>query len=330
MLLARDVARDVDPAALGVAHLTEDTSTGTGYSLDCEEGSVGIVFHCHAWLTLEIGILSGYLAVSGKFPDLAFRGVEFSFAVRDGDEVEVVEGALREPRREVGGDPRGDVTGDVTPDFIEGEGGSVRLGVADFPEGNEPGLDKGLEAVADAENQAVTPRKEVHHGVAHNGVSQHRCDEFSRSVRFVTCAETTWDEEDLCSANGRRERVKGFIDRFGGKVSENKDFGCATRIPDGAGGIVFGVGARKGGNDGEGFCLVSLAAGSSDQWTIGVAEGFQRAVGRFGLRPVNALKRRAPFFQQVAQREILRAYLNGFRRISPADLDGMLYGQRKL
>lgn len=98
VFLARNVLRDVGAAAFGVTHFTEDATIRAGDSFDRVEGAVRIVGDGHARFAGGIGVLGRDLAVSGQVLNLLRGGVELALSVGDGNEMEIVDGAVGEPR----------------------------------------------------------------------------------------------------------------------------------------------------------------------------------------------------------------------------------------
>ena len=82
-------------------------------------------------------------------------GDEAALAVADGDGVGVVQAALRQPRGQIGRDASAHQTALVTTDGVERQRGRIGRGVDDVAVGHQTELDQGLEAVADAQHQAV-------------------------------------------------------------------------------------------------------------------------------------------------------------------------------
>ena len=133
----------------------------------------------HGGSALEVGVLRGNLPGRGELLDVLFGGVEFSFAVRKGDIVEIADLGVSQPGGELGSDSGGGVAGDVAADVVVGECRCAGLGVTDFAVGNESGFDEGLKAIADAENEAVAVLEKVHHSVGHDGAPENGGDEFA-------------------------------------------------------------------------------------------------------------------------------------------------------
>jgi hypothetical protein len=71
------------------------------------------------------------------------------------------------------------------------------VGLTDFPVGDEAGFDEGLEAVADAEDEAVAVLEQVHDGIGHARAADDGGDEFGGAVGFVAGAEAAGEHEDL-------------------------------------------------------------------------------------------------------------------------------------
>lgn len=86
----------------------------------------------HAGISSRITILSGDLAAGGKLEDVLGGGVKLAFTMGDWDMVEVVDLAVGEPWREIGGHPGRDVAGDMTSDIVEGKGRGFRFRVPNF------------------------------------------------------------------------------------------------------------------------------------------------------------------------------------------------------
>ena len=182
MFFSWNVAADICSAALGMSHLAEDPAAGAGDPLDGEERSIGIMTNIHRGIAFQVAVLGGDLASGGQFLDLFRGGVEFPFPMRDRDTVQVIDAALGEPWGEVGGNAGGHIAGHVTSDVIEGQGGGASLWVANLSEGNEAGLDQGLEPIADAKDEAIPSRDKLHHGISHHGATQNGGNEFSRAI----------------------------------------------------------------------------------------------------------------------------------------------------
>ena len=169
MFGAGDVFGDAGSAALGVAHFAEDAAARAGDSFDGERALVGVGGLGHGGGAVELGVLGRDLAIGNQRVEGGFAGEETAFAMGDGDGVEVVDLALAEPRGVGVGDAGGDVDGDVARDGVVGEGHV-------FTE--EAGFDESLEAVANAEDEALARLVKVGNGVRDLRVAQNSGDEF--------------------------------------------------------------------------------------------------------------------------------------------------------
>ena len=156
VLLSVDVLGDVrgdDP--LAVAHLAEDPAVGGGDALDRHHRRVGVEVDVVGRAAFEIDVLGRDLAVFSHLTHQLGRRDKPAFAVGDRDRVVVADFGAVEPGRFVGGDPGLDHHRLVAADRVEGQGRGVALHVDDLAEGDEAQLYKCLEAVADAQHQAV-------------------------------------------------------------------------------------------------------------------------------------------------------------------------------
>ncbi len=82
-----------------MGHFPKDTTARRGDAFDGAERAVRVERVLHAWVALEITILSGDLAVDGKLSDDFRWGVEFAFAVGNGDGVDRSDLLIGKPRR---------------------------------------------------------------------------------------------------------------------------------------------------------------------------------------------------------------------------------------
>ena len=101
--------------------------------------------------------------------------------------------------------PGAGVARDVPADGVVDECRGVGAGFADFAIGHQAGFDEGLEAVADAEDEAVAVDEQVHDGVRHARAADDGCDKLGGAVRFVAGAESAGEHQDLRVADLLRE-----------------------------------------------------------------------------------------------------------------------------
>ena len=139
-----------------MCHFPEDAAAGRSDTLDGGEGAVGVEGVFHGRSAGGVAVLGRDLAVGGELGDGLGGGEEFTLAVGDGDGMDFADGHVGEPGGGVRYDPGLDVLGDVAGDVVVDEGGGFGIRIDDATVSSEAGFDEGLEAVADAEDEAVT------------------------------------------------------------------------------------------------------------------------------------------------------------------------------
>ena len=103
----------------------------------------------------------------------------------------------------VGGHPGAYQAGLVPADGVEGQGGAMLVGVDDLPVGHQAQLDEGLEAVADAQHQAVPVFQQVMDLILQLlRIAEEGGDELGRAVGLVAAGEAAGEEDDLGSGPG--------------------------------------------------------------------------------------------------------------------------------
>ena len=241
MLVAGDVLGDIGAGAFGVAHLAEDTSARAGDAFDGFERSVGIELDAIRGRTGGVTILEGDLAVLHEVGDDGSRRGEAAFAMRERDGVHLADVHAREPRRLDRGDAGMGVTRDVAGDAVveQRRGGSID--VTDLTIRDEAGLDERLEAVADAEREAVAVLEQLHDSVADDGRLDDGGDELAGTIRFVTGGEAAWDHEDLRAGDGVGKSFERFAEAGGVEITQHEDLGLGAGETERAGGVVFAI-----------------------------------------------------------------------------------------
>ncbi len=130
-------------------------TVGAGNALDAGDGAVGVHVEVHGGHARHVDVLCGDLATGAKLPqDLVVRH-KTALAMGDGHGVELVRVALGQPGRKVTADAGANQAALVAADLVEGQRGGLGRGVHDVAVGHEAQLDERLEAVADAEHQAI-------------------------------------------------------------------------------------------------------------------------------------------------------------------------------
>ena len=109
-------------------------------------------------------------------------------------------------------------------DGVEGEGGaaSVRDG-ADVAVGHQAQLDEGLEAVADAQHQAVPLAQQAAHRLGDGGGAEEGGDELGAAVRLVAAGEAAGQHDDLGGVDGLHQGLAAGGDGGGGEVADDQD-----------------------------------------------------------------------------------------------------------
>ena len=187
LLAAGDVDGDaVIDNTFGMAHLAEHAAVRAGDAFDGAGGTVGIPWHVGGGLAIKIAILEGDLAVGDERRNLFICRDKAAFAVRDWNGVNVAGLDVLKPRREIGGDNRVDGCRGVAADCVERQRrivvGKPRL---DLAVGDEAELVEGLEAVADADGEAITFLEELLDGFRDARIAERGGDELSGAVGLV-------------------------------------------------------------------------------------------------------------------------------------------------
>ena len=151
----------------------------------------------------KVGVLERDLAVFRQVVDHMLRGDKAALAVRNRDRVQVAHLAGGQPRALDRRDARGHIAALVAADEVEGQRRVVAGHlVADLAVGHKAELDERLEAVADAEHQAVALAEQFMDGVLDARAAQEGGDELARAVRLVAAREAARDNDHLRAADG--------------------------------------------------------------------------------------------------------------------------------
>ncbi len=220
-------------------------AVGARDSLDSHHGTVRVHRKVHARHTVFVHILRGDLAVGGKLREQVGARHEPAFAMRDRHGVHVAHLGLGEPGGEVRRDARAHKAALVAADLVERERGALVGHRHDVAVRHKTQLDEGLEAVADAEHEAIAVLEQIAHGLSDRGRAEERGDELRRTIRLVAARETAGDHDDLAAANLVDERLRRFGDGLRGEVvdDERRDL-RASALKRGSG-IVFAVVSRE-------------------------------------------------------------------------------------
>ena len=167
----------------------------------------------------------------------------------DGDGVHVAHLGLRQPRGEVRRHAGAHQTALVAADGVERQRRAFGGHRHDVAVRHQAKLDERLEAVADAEHQAVAVVQQVAHGLGHGRGAEERGDELGGAVRFVAAGEAARDHDDLALLDLLYQRVGRFGHGRRGEVVHDERAHVGARTLEGCGGIVFAVVAREHGDD---------------------------------------------------------------------------------
>ena len=115
----------------------------------------------------------------------------------DGNGVHVVDAALGEPRAQIGRHARAHQAALVTADGVESQRGAGLVHGADVSVGHQAELDERLEAVADAQHEAVAGLQQVTNGLGDLGRAEECGDELGRAVGLVSAREAARQHDDL-------------------------------------------------------------------------------------------------------------------------------------
>ncbi len=180
--------------------------------------------------------------------------------------------ALRAPSRAATGLPqrRGAVPdpGLVTTDDVVAEGGAGVIHVPDLAERHQAQLDEGLEAVADAQHEAVPVLEQVVGGVGHLRVAEEGSDELAGAVGLVAAGEAAGQEDDLALLGRRGEAGGGVGHVGGGLVVEHQDLGLQSCSLHGTGAVIFAVGAGEHGDKHPGMGHTYLGSGTGESRSL--------------------------------------------------------------
>ncbi len=156
--------------------------------------------------------------------------------------------ALGQPRREVARHAGADEAALVAADGVEGQRRSVGCGFHDVAVRHEAELDERLEAVADAQHEAVAGLQQLADRLGDLGRAEERGDELGGAVGLVAAGETARDHDDLALADAARELVGALGDGLGREVVDDQHRGVGAGAAERAGGVVLAVRAREDGD----------------------------------------------------------------------------------
>ena len=133
----------------------------------------------------------------------------------------------------------------MAADPVEGQCGAGLVHVHDLTEGDKAQFNEGLEAVADAQHQAVPVFEQVVDRVFDPRVAEEGGDELAGAIGFVAAGEAAGDGDDLGLVDQLLKGGNRFLDILGGEVFDHKGGGAAAGPFKGFGGVVLAVGAGE-------------------------------------------------------------------------------------
>ena len=194
---------------------------------------------------MRIHILRGDLTAFDKAAERIGIRDETAFAVADRDGVDVSHGGPAQPGGERRSDSGAYQTALMASDRVEGQGRIVLGHRHDMPERHQTELDQRLEAVADAEHQAVAIIEEVTDGISDFGGAEECGDEFRRAIGLVATRESSGQHHDLAVADGGSQCTGALRNRLRAQVVDDHRLHLGAGTSERTGRIIFAVGAGE-------------------------------------------------------------------------------------
>ena len=136
----------------------------------------------------------------------------------------------------------------MATDGVERQRGRIGRGVDDVAVGHQTELDQGLEAVADAQHQAVAGLEQVADCLGDLGSAEERRDELGGAIGLVAAREAAGDHDDLACTDAAGKLVGAFGDGLGREVVDHEGVGLGAGGAESAGAIVLAVVAGEHGD----------------------------------------------------------------------------------
>ena len=131
---------------------------------------------------------------------------------------------------------------------VEGQGRVVLLNLGNPAIGHQPQLDQRLEAVANAQHQAIPSFQQLGNRLGYSGIAEGSSDKLAGAIRLVAAGKAAGQHDDLSVLNRFHHRLDGFLNICGRQVLYDKHIGfsaCSFKRP---GGIHLAVCAGERGN----------------------------------------------------------------------------------
>ena len=128
--------------------------------------------------------------------------------------------------------------------------GSYCVDGADVAVGHQAQLDEGLEAVADAQHQAVALLQQLAHRLGDGGAAEEGGDELGAAVRLVAAGEAAGQHDDLAASEWPSRRASQLSATSAGvRLLMTRISGLGPGPRKGTGGVVLAVGAGEDRDD---------------------------------------------------------------------------------
>ena len=118
----------------------------------------------------------------------------------------------------------------MAADGVERERGALVVHGADVAVRHQAQLHERLEAVADAQHQAVAVEQQVAHGLGDLGGAEEGRDELRRTVGLVAAGEAAGQHDDLAVLDGLHQRLRALGDGRGREVVDDQRVGHGARL----------------------------------------------------------------------------------------------------
>lgn len=240
-----NILEEILLVTLAMTHLAKDLAVTADKTLDGVVRAVRVVRRLHGRLTGKwVGVLEGHLTGIEQLGGKLLADHELTLAVAHWDSELIADVKARKPRGIGGGHPRGDHAGDMAVNVVAEEGRRVLGDLTQTAVREKAGLHEGLEAVADAEDEAATVEK-VMDGLRDLGIVQNIGDKLAASIRLVTGREAAAEGEDLALGYVLFHPLDGVEDGLLCEVTEDTETGLGTCLAEGLGRVVVAVRARE-------------------------------------------------------------------------------------
>ena len=195
-----------------MCHLTKDTAVRAGDTLDSAVGTVDIPVLVVGQVSVDIAVAGCNLAVCHQLVDPLFRCYETSLSVGCRVGVNTAKLGACQPWGFVGHNLRVNHLGNMASDGVEGQSRCIRILSNDLAARYQSELDQCLETITDTKSQSITLVQKLHYCFLDLLILESSCEEFCRSIRLISCGESTREHDDLCITDSFFKCIHGFTD----------------------------------------------------------------------------------------------------------------------